>query len=78
MDSDTEKPNYLDHDYAFFNHFKIEVMLTLKCIVVSCPKFRGRKFVVKKLTDDILKLQKFYDQYYHGIHEKRKFFNLDQ
>lgn len=36
---------------GFFEHFKIEMMHTLKCVVITSLKDRGRRFLLKKLND---------------------------
>ena len=39
---------------TFFEHYDIEKIVTLKCIAVTCNKLRGRRFMLKKIPDEVI------------------------
>ena len=52
-------------------------VINVKCKLNICYKMRDRKFIMKKITKDVLALQSFYDEYFGNIKEQRPKLNED-
>ena len=77
--SRAEEQHYLSIEQcSFTEHFDLQNVINGKCKQIICYKMRDRRFVMKKITKDILGLQKFYDEYFGNIKEQKPKLNEDQ